>query len=425
MFRSMKKDNWKHLFHQSLSGFLSLAMAILFCFILLRFSYIRGLFRWIKGILMPFIYGSIFAYLLRSPTNFFLRHLENLIPAKGKKLAGPLSVLLVMALAIGGIYLILSIVIPQLVDSIIQLSVQLQEHIPILINRISTATLFHENHALQEYVTNTLNSAYAYFQEWTSSELLPSLGTMLNGLTTTVGSIFSVVYNLLIGLIVCVYLLLGRKNFARQAKAILYAIFKPELADRIMTELDFVDDTFRGFFAGKILDSAIIGLICYVFCVIMSFIMGFPNPLLIAVIIGLTNVIPYFGPFIGAIPCALLILMSSGKACLIFVIFIIVLQQFDGNFLGPKLLSGSVGLPGFWVLFSISIFGGMYGFMGILVGVPIFAVIYHFARRLVVKGLERHGRLDILAGKQATPDPPQAKGPKEETENAPEEKGKP
>ena len=204
------------------------------------------------------------------------------------------------------------------------------------------------------------------------------------------------VKNIVLGIIICVYLLASRRTFARHAKALVYAAFKPERADALLKEAAFIDDTFVGFFGGKILDSAIVGLICYVFCLIMTVAAGFQNAVLISVIIGVTNVIPYFGPFIGAAPAALLILISSPRNCLIFLVFIVILQQFDGNILGPKLLAGSVGLTGFWVLFAITLFQGLFGFIGILVGVPVFAVIYDLVRRWVVSGLKKHGKLDVL-----------------------------
>ena len=138
------------------------------------------------------------------------------------------------------------------------------------------------------------------------------------------------------------------------------------------------------------------GLICYVFCIVMTFTMGFPNAVLISVIVGVTNVIPYFGPYIGAVPSALLVLISGPVNCIIFIVFIIILQQFDGNILGPALLADSVGLTGFWVLFSITLFQGFFGFVGILVGVPVFAVIYDMIRRLVMLGLKKHGKTEFL-----------------------------
>ena len=163
-----------------------------------------------------------------------------------------------------------------------------------------------------------------------------------------------------------------------------------------MQEVTFIDKTFVGFFGGKILDSAIVGVLCYIFCLIMTFAMDFPNAMLISVIVGITNVIPYFGPYIGAVPSALLVLISSPVNCAVFVVFIIILQQFDGNILGPKLLADSVGLTGFWVLFSITLFQGFFGFAGILVGVPVFAVIYDLIKRMVVKGLKKHDKMELM-----------------------------
>ena len=177
----------------------------------------------------------------------------------------------------------------------------------------------------------------------------------------------------------------------------IYAVFKPERAEKVLREFAFIDKTFVGFFAGKILDSAIVGLLCYIFCAIMSVVMtGFENAVLISVIIGVTNIIPYFGPFIGAAPSALLILIASPRSCIIFLLFILILQQFDGNVLGPRLLADSVGLSGFWVLFSITLFQGLFGFVGILVGVPVFAVIYDLLKRGILLGLEKHGKTDVL-----------------------------
>ena len=236
--------------------------------------------------------------------------------------------------------------------------------------------------------------------DWTNSDLLPNLQNIV---ANTLNSLVGLVSNLGIGFIVCVYALCARKKFARQGKAVVYSILKPKYADAFMEEVRFVDKTFDGFLSGKILDSAIVGLICYGFCVIMMLTRGFSNGILISLIIGVTNIIPYFGPFIGAIPATLLILMSDPIGAVIFLIFIIILQQFDGNVLGPKLLAGSVGLSGFWVLFSITVFGGFFGFVGVLIGVPVFAVIYDLIHKLVKRGLIRNNKTELLdEGEQKT-----------------------
>ena len=249
---------------------------------------------------------------------------------------------------------------------------------------------------LQNYVNNAFASLESWLKNWATTDLLPTVQNMMGGAFTVASSVLTAMKNIVLGLIICVYLLLSRKRFAKHGRAVIYALFKPARAEALLREVSFIDTTFVGFFGGKILDSAIVGLICYVFCMIMTFAAGFQNAVLISVIIGVTNVIPYFGPFIGAAPAALLILISSPRNCLIFLVFIVILQQFDGNVLGPKLLAGSVGLTGFWVLFAITLFQGLFGFVGILVGVPVFAVIYDLVRRAIVNGLRRHGKLDVL-----------------------------
>ena len=195
--------------------------------------------------------------------------------------------------------------------------------------------------------------------------------------------------SLLIGLIVAVYLLASRKKLVKQAKMILYSIFKPRWAQLIQEEVLYADRMFGGFINGKIMDSAIIGVLCYFACIIFKF----PSALLVSVIIGVTNVIPFFGPFIGAIPATLLILIQNPIKALWFVLFVLVLQQLDGNVIGPKILGNTTGLSSFWVLFSILLFGGLWGFVGMIVGVPLFAVIYDIIKKLVFHGLRRNGQL--------------------------------
>lgn len=170
---------------------------------------------------------------------------------------------------------------------------------------------------------------------------------------------------------------------------ILYSIFKPRWAQLIQEEVLYADRMFGGFINGKILDSAIIGVLCYFACIVFKF----PSALLVSVIIGVTNVIPFFGPFIGAVPATLLILIQSPIKALWFVLFVLVLQQLDGNVIGPKILGNTTGLSSFWVLFSILLFGGLWGFVGMIVGVPLFAVIYDIIKKLVFHGLRRNGQL--------------------------------
>ena len=390
----MNKESLKKLLIQSLSGFFSLALAILFFFVLQRFEELRQSLHWLLWVLTPFLYGGAMAYLLKTPCAFLERQFQAALPDKYKKRANVLGVVAVLIISALVIYLLLSMVLPEMWESIVALAVA----VPPKAEEFTQWVLSHleGNEMLQNYVNNAFASLESWLKNWATTDLLPTVQNMMGGAFTVASSVLTAMKNIVLGLIICVYLLLSRKRFAKHGRAVIYALFKPARAEALLKEVSFIDTTFVGFFGGKILDSAIVGLICYVFCMIMTFAAGFQNAVLISVIIGVTNVIPYFGPFIGAAPAALLILISSPRNCLIFLVFIVILQQFDGNVLGPKLLAGSVGLTGFWVLFAITLFQGLFGFVGILVGVPVFAVIYDLVRRAIVSGLRRHGKLDVL-----------------------------
>ena len=390
----MNKEFLKKVLFRSLTGFLSLALAILLFFCIQRLDQLRQSFHWLLDVLTPFIYGGVMAYLLKTPCNFLEEKIRAVLPDKYVKRANVLSVVAVLVISVLVLYLLLSMVIPEMIESTIALAVA----VPPKAEQMAQWVIDHleGNEVLQNYVDNAFASMESWFYDWATTDLLPTMQGMMDGVVTTVSSVLTVVKNIVLGIIICIYLLLGRKTFAKHGKALIYAAFKPERAEALLKEFFFIDRTFVGFFGGKILDSAIVGLICYIFCMVMTVVAGFQNAVLISVIIGVTNVIPYFGPFIGAVPAALLILISSPRNCLIFLIFIIILQQFDGNVLGPKLLAGSVGLTGFWVLFAITLFQGLFGFVGILAGVPVFAVIYDLARRWIVAGLRKHGKTDVL-----------------------------
>lgn len=397
----MNKEFLKKIFYQSLTGFLSLALAILLFFCIRSLDQLRQGLRWIMDILMPFIYGGTLAYLLKTPCNYLEGKFQALLPEKGKKYANVLSVVTVLLLSVLVLYLLLSSVIPEMIDSVVALALM----VPSRVEDLARWVVRHleGNEALQNYASTMFADMENWLRNWATTDLLPTVQGMMQGMMgmmggvmTTVGSVLTVLKNVVLGLIICVYSLLSRRKFAKHGKALVYAALKPQWAETVLRECSFIDSTFVGFFGGKILDSAIVGVICYIFCAIMTATAGFQNAVLISVIIGVTNVIPYFGPFIGAVPAALLILISSPRNCLIFLIFILILQQFDGNVLGPKLLAGSVGLTSFWVLFSITLFQGLFGFVGILVGVPVFAVIYDLLRRWIVRGLKKHDKLDVL-----------------------------
>lgn len=402
------RESWKKSLKFAIPLFVGLTLTVIAYFILLRFDGITGAFTKLISTLKAFIYGGVMAYLLKTPYNWIEGKLKKLLKGKKESLAGGLSVVLVLIIAILVIMILLDMVIPALVNSIAS-----------IINEIPAATAKLEktvrkfaadNAVIGNYIYQGIDALKNTGVEWLTDKVLPELGGLMGGVAGAFSSVFSVFYNIFLGVIICIYLLLGKTTFARQGKMIIYSIFKRKTAEKVLDEICFIDKTFVGFFGGKILDSAVVGLICYVFCLILQLTLGMKNAVLIAVLIGVTNIIPFFGPFIGAIPSALIILMDSPLCCLIFIIFVVVLQTVDGNVLGPMLLSGSVGLSGFWVLFAITLFGGLMGIVGILVGVPVFAVIYDLIRRLVYYMLEKHEITEYLPQKQEVKeDEPEAK----------------
>ena len=202
---------------------------------------------------------------------------------------------------------------------------------------------------------------------------------------------------MLIGIIVSVYVLMSKEKFIGQGKKMLYAVLKPHFANNVLTVLRQSNRIFGGFISGKLIDSLIIGIICF----IGLYFMKTPYTVLVSVIVGVTNIIPFFGPFIGAVPSAFLVLISDSgginiMGCIYFLIFILALQQFDGNILGPKILGDSTGLSSFWVLFSILLFGGLFGVLGMVIGVPLFAVIYDIVKKFICASLRKKGKLEEM-----------------------------
>jgi len=382
-----KSENVKYV-KLGLTGVAVVAAGLLCFFLLDRFQEIANAIQGVLSILTPFLYGAVIAYLLAPACSWFERHLLGLLDrsgnGNGRKLSAALAILLTLLAAFLVLWLLLSMVLPQVCRSVIGIVNALPDQLESA--GVWLHSLLKSQPDLQTYWDSFSAEAAKKLESWLQTDLLPTAQSLLTGLGSQVASIFAVVKNLFLGVIVSIYLLASRKKFGVQAGMVLRAIFPPKWAGRIDQEIRYTDRMFSGFLIGKLLDSAIIGLICFV----CTSLMGFDSALLISVIVGVTNIIPFFGPFIGAIPCALLLLLENPMHCLYFIIFIILLQQIDGNIIGPKILGNSTGLSGFWVLFAILLFGGLWGFVGMIVGVPLFAVIYDIVRKLVNFGLARH-----------------------------------
>ena len=388
------KEIFKKSFRIAIPLFIGLGLSIILYFLILRFEGLGKGFSTFMSVLTPFIYGGVIAYLLKTPYNWIENKLIKLFKGNRMGLVKALSLIIVLLAAFLIIILLLTMIIPALADSLVSIAQSIPGVMTGLTNALSGLTS--DNPELGEYIDKAMDTVKTSGPGWIRDSILPGLTDTLGGIVGVFGSLLGFLYNLLIGLIICIYILLDKKRFARQAKMMVYSLFHRDFAKKIIDEFVFIDKTFVGFFGGKVLDSAIVGLICYVFCLILQLTMGMHNAVLIAVVIGVTNIIPFFCSFIGAIPSAILILMDSPVCCLFFVIFIVLLQLFDGNVLGPKLLSESVGLTGFWVLFSITLFGGLFGVVGILIGVPVFAVLYDLIRRWVYMMLKKHEVTEYL-----------------------------
>lgn len=219
---------------------------------------------------------------------------------------------------------------------------------------------------------------------WIQEHILPGANSLVSGVTSGLKAVVTTLLNIIIGLIVSVYILYAKESFSGQFKKSLYAFFDRTKVNNFLKRVRSANDTFQGFFVGKIVDSMIIGILCY----IVTKIMGTPYSLLVSVIVGVTNIIPYFGPFIGAIPSAFIVLLADPKQCLYFIIMILILQQIDGNIIGPRILGESTGLSGFWVIFAITFFGGLFSFWGMLIGVPLFALLYAYIKEQIVEKLD-------------------------------------
>lgn len=387
-----EKEKLSDYFHKGLAAFLTVAMCILFFFILFRFNEIRKYAGLVVGILMPFIYGAVIAYLLTPVCNWLEKHMAETVklekmPAsqanKCRRLFSGLSIFLSLLLFCSVIYGLVAMVVPQLITSVLTLV----EALPGYIRRISAwaEKLVQDNPLLVNYVEQYSKDVLDYVNNFATRNILPNINNIISGVSTSLMTAVTAVKNFVIGLIVAVYLMSSRKMFCRQARMAVRAVFpprafprpgKPEIADWLIAEANILNDYLGGFIKGKLLDSLIIGLICMA----VTSVMEMPYAVLVSVVIGVTNIIPFFGPFIGAVPTAILILMVNPVKCVYFVVFILILQQFDGNILGPKILGNTTNLSTFWVLFAILLFGGLFGIPGMVVGVPVFAFFYRLAK---------------------------------------------
>ena len=375
-----------------ITAFCVIAAAILF-YMALRFlpDLRRALGKLLK-VLSPFIWGFVITYLIAPLMKLLERSVFGPLCRKlfaknkkndGRKLARALSILVSELAMLAVLTALVYLILPQLYRSI----ETIVKNGPDYLRDLSAwATGLLDNHPeITKYVGDAINTLNTDIMTWVSTKLLPGVG---NFVTTLIEGGYVVVlgiYNVIIGIIVSIYLLSDLEHFTAALRKLNYSWFSLETAEKVREAVEFTDRTFMGFISGKLLDSAIIGLICYIVCAILNM----PYALLVSVIVGVTNIIPFFGPLLGAVPSALIILMVDPLKCLIFIVFVIILQQIDGNFIGPKILGSSIGITSFWVLFAIVVGAGLFGFGGMILGVPVFVVIYTFLTKRVEERLKK------------------------------------
>lgn len=388
-----KKVNWNTRSYLliGLIAFLVLAFSIAFFFFIFRYQGVSKIWDEIMGILQPIIIGIVFAYLINPIVNWEEKYLLNWFgswmkkPEKAKKTARGVSVIGAIVFVVIIITILLNMVIPELYKSIERMIIQLPGQADAFVNKINHYISM--DNQFSKYLEIGFEKGVQYFETWLQTDVLPQIREMITSVTTGVISVVKLILNIVLGIIVSVYVLMSKETFLGQAKKLVYAFLPIDKGNVVIEIARKSNEIFGGFISGKILDSVIIGILCFV----SLWILKMPYALLVSVIVGCTNVVPFFGPFIGAIPSTILITLTNPIQGIYFIIFVLVLQQLDGNVIGPKILGESTGLSSFWVIFAILISGGLFGFVGMVLGVPIFATIYYLIQRMTAYILTRKG----------------------------------
>ncbi|MBO4468609.1 MAG: AI-2E family transporter [Clostridia bacterium] len=364
--------------------FLVIAASILFFFAIYRIDIFLSAISTVLTVLEPVFFGLVIAYLLNPLVDIFEKKVFPKIFKKGigkrlKKFVDIVSIffsMLIFCLILWGIVIL---IIPAVVESIGTLSSVLPQRIMKLIDNADE--YLNKNDTMKYFSSQ----ASLYVQKWIQTDLSSIVYKSVDYVFFGVLGVVNFLKNFAIGMLISVYILYSKEKFGNQSRKILCACFKQKTVNNILIVLKKSNSVFNGFIYGKILDSVIIGVICFVGITILDM----PYRVLVATIVGITNIIPIFGPYIGAIPCAALILLTDPIKGIYFIIFIILLQTLDGNVIGPKILGGKTGIESFWVIFAILIGGGLFGVLGMILGVPVFAVIYYFVAMQINRMLKK------------------------------------
>ena len=393
----MKNERFERYIYMGVTAILVLIAAVFVVFLFLERNAVFAFLGKVRFVLAPVIYGAVLAFLMSPVYNRCYNTVvyvhdddkkkedeeKKIAPKKrfksesfGNFLGKAVGTVISLAFLIVVVVSLSSMIIPQLYSSIVGII----NMMPVYFQNVN-------NPPVEQAILNIYEQSAQYFQSWMETDLMSNLSNFQNfqniekivgGVSSGVMNVITLTKNMLIGLIVMIYLLNIKESLSAQGKKFIYSVLPLKAANIVVAEFQFIKKAFSGFIIGKLIDSLIIGILCF----ILMHLFKLPYELLISVIIGVTNVIPFFGPFIGAAPCAILVFLISPKQCLYFIGLILVLQQFDGNILGPKILGNSTGVSSFGVLFSILLFGGLCGFVGMIIAVPLMAVIIHIYNQI-------------------------------------------
>ncbi|MCI8514094.1 MAG: AI-2E family transporter [Lachnospiraceae bacterium] len=380
----MENRNFKNL----LAVFGLIAACISFYFLLLRSDWVVGAWNTAWSILTPIVYGVVMAYLLNPIMKFVQPKVTDGLTGmlksdeRAKRWGKGVAIAASILFGIAVITVICLMIIPELSQSIAGMVKALPDQITEFGERLENLRV---DEQFQQYLDTFTESVVEFLRNFYNNGLLNLVSNFAGYLATGVIGVFKFVFNFFIGIMVAIFALSAKETFIAQSKKLLYAVFKPEHANNILDTMRHGHRIFGGFLLGKIIDSIIIGIICYV-CMLL---MKQPYALLISIFVGVTNIVPIFGPFIGAIPSTILIVLVDPLKAVYFVIFILILQQVDGNIIGPKILGDTTGLDEFWVIVALMLCGGLWGLTGMIIGVPLFATLYYIVKRVVERILRK------------------------------------
>lgn len=380
----MIKEKYRNYLNWGITIFLIILCSILSFFFFYRFDAVRHGLRVLGDILAPIMSGLVIGYLLSPVMDTLLRLMDKFPGKHGRvrqKICRGLSILLSIFFLIAIIGFMVGTILPQVIDTLRSLVMNVDKYGAAMEEWIEP--LLAMNPAVRSTVMNAIQEVEGNIRNFFQNDIMQLVGTLTSGVV----EVGRFIYNFVLGIIVSIYLLAAREKLVGRMKKLLYAFVKPQPANTILGVAQQTNRMFKGFIVGKVVDSSIIGVLCFLGMTALKL----PYALFISVIVGVTNVIPYFGPFLGAIPSALLILIDSPIQCLIFVLFILFLQQLDGNFIGPKVLGNTTGLSSLGVLFSILVGGGLFGLAGMILSVPVCGVMYSIVKRITDAKLRKRG----------------------------------